>query len=76
MGYSFFISTRSLRQLAAPSPLGVGVEEGVRPSCDYHWTLTGPAHPLGGPYGSPRAGNITTNHKFNRDFTRTTLGMQ
>ena len=25
-------------------------------SCDDIWTLTGPAHPSGGPWGAPRAG--------------------
>ena len=36
-------------------------------SCDYHWTLTGPAHPSGDPYGAHRAGNLVTNDKYNRD---------
>ena len=45
------------------TPLRVGA--GVRPSCDYHWTLTGPDHPSGGPYGAHRPVFFRTNDKFN-----------
>ena len=40
----FIIWTRSLQQIAAPQ----------LPSCDGHWTLTGPFHPSGGPYRALR----------------------
>ena len=51
----FIKLTRSLRQLAAPAPYG------VRLPCGDHWTLPGPAHPSGGPYGASRRNDTPTS---------------
>ena len=54
----------ALRAARCPLPLGVGV---VRVASDYYWTLTGPAHPSGGPHGPCWAEGKGTNAKFIRD---------